>query len=87
MGNSIKSQAMLLSYVLRLLQSILLPGLAHTTRFRDQFHGQLTRDSPCESSNLSSPFSEFNAASTNYGFPSESYPLFGSRVLDYFSQK
>ena len=86
-GNSIKSQAMLLSYVLRLLQSLLLPELAHSTRFRDQFHGQLTRYSPCEFSNLSSPFSEFNTASTNHGFPSESYRLFGSRILDYFSQK
>ena len=86
-GNSIKSRAMLLSFVLRLLQSLLLPELAHSTRFGDQFHGQLTKVSPSKFSNLSCPFSEFSTASTNHGFPSESYPLFGSRILDYFFTK
>ena len=43
----------------------------------------LTRDSTCGSSNLSSPFSEFDTASTNHGFPNGSYPL----ILEYFFTK
>ena len=39
-GNSIKSQVMLLSYDVRLLLPMLLPELAHSTRFIDRFLGR-----------------------------------------------
>ena len=85
MGNSIESQAMLLFYDIRILLPMLLPDLAQTPlASEDGSTADLTKDSPCGPPNLSSPFSEFDTAATDHGFPNKSSPLFCSLNLDCF---